>query len=203
MSGKNITINTGDVSLEARITKNDANKGAIITHPHPFYSGTLLSNVVKCALDTLTSFSYTAIRFNFRGVGKSTGEYSGGTLEIQDVLGVFNYLKTVCDDNFKTSLAGYSFGAQVLYHASKNIAKQSKIFLISPPIDVMDFLIHENRHAHNYHIILANNDEFCSVNKAKDFAKKTGASLDIISECNHFYLNKEEKLSETISKWLK
>jgi alpha/beta superfamily hydrolase len=202
MAEKNIIINSHGLKLEARLTKGDVNKRALIAHPHPLYGGNLLNNVVRCVLDTLAKASFTAVRFNFRGSGKSEGVHTGGIDETKDILGVYEYLTGLFEGGFDAVLAGYSFGATVLYHASKKIDKKCKIFLISPPFEVMEFNTNNNVSHHKYHVISGDDDEFFPLGDAKNFSNKINASLDIIKNCNHFYLNKEDNLSEIISKWL-
>ncbi len=86
---------------------------AIIAHPNPLFGGTLDNKVVQTLARAFTHCGWTAVRFNFRGVGASQGVHDEGRGELDDLLAVVNHLAPtgpVC-------LAGFSFGAFVTTHA--------------------------------------------------------------------------------------
>ena len=64
-------------NLELAITEpSGVVKGcAVIAHPHPLYGGTLDNKVVQTLAKAFNVLGLTAVRFNFRGVGKSDGVY--------------------------------------------------------------------------------------------------------------------------------
>ena len=51
---------------------------AIILHPHPQYGGTMNNKVVYNLHYCFFNLGFTCLRFNFRGVGKSEGEFDDG-----------------------------------------------------------------------------------------------------------------------------
>ncbi len=62
-----------------------ARKGsAVFAHPHPLHGGTLHSKVVFRAARALSREGYGVLRFNFRGVGLSEGQYDSGRGETDD-----------------------------------------------------------------------------------------------------------------------
>jgi hypothetical protein len=61
---------------------------AIIAHPHPLFGGTMDNKVVQTLARAFVQCGYTVVRFNFRGVGASAGEYDAGKAELQDLLAV-------------------------------------------------------------------------------------------------------------------
>ena len=91
-----------------------ASKGvAVIAHPHPLFGGTLDNKVVQTLARAFTQCGWTAVRFNFRGVGLSAGAHDEGRGELEDMLAVVADLApagALC-------LAGFSFGAFVTTHA--------------------------------------------------------------------------------------
>ena len=94
---------------------NDApHKGvAVIAHPHPLFGGTMDNKVVQTMARAFVQAGWTAIRFNFRGVGLSAGAHDGGVSEAQDMLAVIAQTST---PETPLSLAGFSFGAYVTTH---------------------------------------------------------------------------------------
>lgn len=86
---------------------------AVIAHPHPLHGGTLTNKVVQMMARAYVIAGFTAVRFNFRGVGKSGGVYDEGRGELDDLLAVV----AVQAPDGPLSLAGFSFGAFVTSHA--------------------------------------------------------------------------------------
>lgn len=91
-----------------------ASKGvAVIAHPHPLFGGTLDNKVVQTLARAFTQCGWTAVRFNFRGVGGTQGVHDEGQGELDDMLAVVAHIApagVLC-------LAGFSFGAFVTTHA--------------------------------------------------------------------------------------
>jgi len=58
---------------------------AIVAHPHPLMGGTMENKVAVTLAKTLNQLGFITIRFNFRGVGKSTGVHDHGIGETQDL----------------------------------------------------------------------------------------------------------------------
>ncbi|MFM6986790.1 MAG: alpha/beta hydrolase [Hydrogenophaga sp.] len=101
--------------IEVAIDRPDgASRGvAVIAHPHPLHGGTLSNKVVQTLARAFVLAGWTAVRFNFRGVGRSQGSYDEGRGERDDLLSVVN---TQAPDG-PLCLAGFSFGAFVTAHA--------------------------------------------------------------------------------------
>ncbi len=86
----------------------------VVCHPHPLYGGSMHSSLVATIARTLAERGFIALRFNFRGVGKSEGRHEGGLGEEQDVAGAVETLLARDDvDPQHLYLAGWSFGAWV------------------------------------------------------------------------------------------
>jgi uncharacterized protein len=83
---------------------------ALVCHPHPAQGGTMHNKVVFRVAQALGELGMPTLRFNFRGVGRSTGVYDEGRGEADDV-------RTAVDElarRFPQTplwLAGFSFGA--------------------------------------------------------------------------------------------
>lgn len=89
--------------------KNEKSAVAVICHPHPLHGGTMNNKVVSTLARTFKELGLRTVRFNFRGVGKSTGSFADGVGEIQDLLTVIDWVKKTCP-NDALWLAGFSFG---------------------------------------------------------------------------------------------
>lgn len=86
---------------------------AVIAHPHPLFGGTLSNKVVQTLARAAVQAGWTAVRFNFRGVGRSGGQFDEGRGELEDLLAV---VAAQAPDG-ALALAGFSFGAFVTTHA--------------------------------------------------------------------------------------
>src|SRR5207248_8923461 len=85
---------------------------AIVCHPHPLGGGTMHNKVVFKVAQTLQALGIPALRFNFRGVGHSTGTYDEGRGEMDDVRFALEFLSRRYP-GLPVILAGFSFGAYV------------------------------------------------------------------------------------------
>ena len=91
---------------------------AVIAHPHPLFGGTMDNKVVQTLARAFVQAGWTALRFNFRGVGASSGTHDQGRGELQDLLAVVQQLAPPAADGLPAlALAGFSFGAFVTSHA--------------------------------------------------------------------------------------
>ncbi len=100
------------------------NRGvAVIAHPHPLFGGTMDNKVVQTLARAFTQCGWTAVRFNFRGVGASTGSHDEGRGELQDLLAVVRHAAPAGP----LALAGFSFGAFVTTHAFAALQAEREI----------------------------------------------------------------------------
>ena len=106
-----VSIPGPGITLEGRLSSGAAPGGAVITHPHPLFGGDMANNVVLTAVRALAARGMSALRFNFRGVGRSTGAYGGGIEEADDVVAALAFLKSRTPGPHY--VVGYSFGAAV------------------------------------------------------------------------------------------
>lgn len=82
---------------------------AVIAHPHPLFGGTMQNKVVGTLARAFVQTGWTAVRFNFRGIGQSEGSYDNGIGEVQDLLAVIEAQAPTGP----LALAGFSFGGFV------------------------------------------------------------------------------------------
>ena len=105
-------------ALEVAIDRPDGESlgTAVVAHPHPLFGGTLSNKVVQTLAKAFVQCGWSAVRFNFRGVGSSAGVYDEGRGELDDLLSVVDALAPQ-----RLSLAGFSFGAFVTSHAIQRL----------------------------------------------------------------------------------
>lgn len=105
--------------LEVAIDRPDAapHGVAVLAHPHPLHGGTMTNKVVQTLARACVLAGWTAVRFNFRGVGRSGGTYDEGRGELDDLLAVV----AAQASQGPLCLAGFSFGAFVTSHAAARL----------------------------------------------------------------------------------
>ena len=96
---------------------------AVIAHPHPLHGGTLTNKVVQTLARAFVLAGWTAVRFNFRGIGRSEGAYDEGRGELDDLLAVVRMQAP----EGPLCLSGFSFGAFVTSHAAARLQAQRDI----------------------------------------------------------------------------
>ena len=110
---------------------------AVLSHPNPPEGGTMHNKVVTMAARALAELGIAAVRFNFRGVGQSEGEFDNGRGETLDLLAVARWaLATHPGETLW--LGGFSFGAWVALQAARQLPVQQMIS-IAPPVGLRDF----------------------------------------------------------------
>ena len=90
---------------------------AVIAHPHPLFGGTMDNKVVQTLARAFVQAGWTAVRFNFRGVGTSEGTHDEGRGETDDLLALVQALAP----QGPLALAGFSFGAYVTCRALQSL----------------------------------------------------------------------------------
>ena len=111
---------------------------ALVLHPHPLGGGTMHNKVVFRAAAALNDAGMVTLRFNFRGVGQSTGQHDEGRGELDDVRAALDYLAAQYPGQ-RIFLCGFSFGARV--GLDVGIADPRVAFLIGigTPLEKYDF----------------------------------------------------------------
>jgi len=99
--------------LEALLKEPRApRRAAVVCHPHPQAGGTMNNNVVYRVAKALEDRGTAVLRFNFRGVGRSTGSYGDGVAECEDAQAALDFMATRHPD-LPLWIAGFSFGSRV------------------------------------------------------------------------------------------
>ena len=159
---------------------------ALIAHPHPLFGGTLDNKVVQTLARAFTQCGWTAVRFNFRGVGGTQGVHDEGRGELDDMLAVAAHIAptgAVC-------LAGFSFGAFVATHAFDRLRRArhiDKLVLVgtsvvrsaAAPIDAAG-------HAKTI-VIHGEADDTVTLSAVMDWARPQSLPVTVVPGGGHFF----------------
>jgi len=193
-----VSISGSGISLEGRLWPGTSPGGAVITHPHPLFGGDMANNVVLTAVRALAARGMSALRFNFRGVGRSTGVYGGGLEEVEDVGAALKFLKS------RTSgphyVVGYSFGAAVAGRALLQGLAADGAICIAPPIAFMD-LSFLPRVPGLKLVLVGDRDDLCPLPSLRALLAQrqpppgeTPVEVRVIEGADHFFGDGEEEL---------
>ncbi len=132
---RRVTFASGDVFLEGVLSLPDGAgpfAGGVVCHPHPQMGGTMHNNVVDGLCMGLAGAGIATLRFNFRGVGKSTGTHTGEPGEIEDARGALTFLASQPGiDPERLGMAGYSFGARITLRLAESERRTKGIAAVS------------------------------------------------------------------------
>ena len=191
-----------NIKIEGLLRSMPGDKGVAITHPHPLYGGNMYNNVVESLVRIYQLAGYTTLRFNFRSVGSSEGEYDNGLGEQEDVKAALHYLtqrgKKALD------LAGYSFGSWVNALAISEVDTVDRMVMISPPVAFMDFK--SVGLTPQIQLVVAGSRDQIAPPKLIGNMLPTWnprAHFEIIDGADHFYLGYTGKLESLLTAYLK
>ncbi|MEL7216292.1 MAG: alpha/beta hydrolase [Pseudomonadota bacterium] len=112
---------------------------AIILHPDPKFGGTMNNKVVYNLHYAFHNMGFTVLRFNFRGVGRSQGEYDQGIGELSDAASALDYLQSLNPNARQCWIAGFSFGAWIGMQLLMRRPEVSGFISVAPPANMYDF----------------------------------------------------------------
>ncbi|MEM9431454.1 MAG: alpha/beta hydrolase [Pseudomonadota bacterium] len=112
---------------------------AIVLHPHPQFGGTMNNKVVYNLHYAFHELGFTVLRFNFRGVGRSQGEYDQGIGELSDAASALDYLQTLNPNAKGCWVAGFSFGAWIGMQLLMRRPEIQGFISVAPPANMYDF----------------------------------------------------------------
>lgn len=176
---------------------------AIICHPNPTQGGTMTNKVVSTLYRYCRDVGMDVLRFNFRGVGRSTGQVGTGEGEFFDALTVLKFALTQTKARHLW-LAGFSFGGYVAcrvadyLHDAQDLSDVHlrNLALIAPSVrrTGMDDLVW---HTDRAFMIYGSQDELVSPVAMKRFAERHQMATTVI-ETGHFFHTKLVELRQAL-----
>lgn len=112
---------------------------ALILHPDPMFGGTMNNKVVYSLFSCFKDLGFSVLRFNFRGVGRSQGQFENGPGELSDATVALDWLQNMNPDAKQCWIAGYSFGAWIGLQLLMRRPDINNFIAVSPPANEKDF----------------------------------------------------------------
>ena len=136
-----VIINGPEGRIEGRYRHSDRENApiALILHPHPEHGGTMNNKVVYSLFQTFGRHGFSVLRINFRGVGRSQGDFDNGQGELSDAASSLDWLQRF---NLKASncwIGGFSFGAWIGMQLLMRRPEVSGFISVAPPANMFDF----------------------------------------------------------------
>jgi alpha/beta superfamily hydrolase len=173
---------------------------AIIAHPHPLHGGTMENKVVHTLFTTLGGLEFIAVKFNFRGIGKSEGIFDRGVGEVEDAVSVAHAIKRKfnCSPELPLLLAGFSFGGAIQLHAAKKLSPKYLI-LVAPSVTHLNTpgIPETTQYAL---IIQGDRDNIVSPDALLSWATPQSQPIVFIPGAEHFFHGKLLIIKDIISK---
>ena len=170
---------------------------AVMCHPHPLHGGTMTNKVVHTVARTMSRLGATTVRFNFRGVGKSSGTYSEGIGERDDAIAVAEWARAA-RPGARLVLAGFSFGAAVAISIAVRV-DAAALVSIAPPIGRLpaDLVLP----VCPWLIVHGSEDEIIPLADVQRWHARhaAGARLAVIDGATHFFHGKLTALADEVA----
>jgi uncharacterized protein len=189
-----LTINGPVGGLAAVLTPAEA-QGAlaaqprlvIICHPHPAHGGTMDNKVVTTLLRIYRDLGVHVLRFNFRGVGESEGQFDDAVGEREDVMAVVRWAQ-LSFPKHRLLLAGFSFGSSIVARASYAIAGVEHMTLVAPPIERYEY-DREGLFNCPVCVIQGDQDELVKAQGVYDWVDRLSSPVELIryEDCGHYF----------------
>ena len=112
---------------------------AMILHPHPQFHGTMNHQIIYQLYYAFVHRGFAAIRFNFRGVGRSQGSFDHGQGELSDAASALDWAQSINPEARSCWIAGFSFGAWIGMQLLMRRPEIEGFISIAPPANLYDF----------------------------------------------------------------
>lgn len=169
--------------VDDQIEKNDWL--VVICHPHPEYGGTMDNKVVTTVARAAREAGIASLRFNYRGVGKSEGEYGEFDGECDDFDAVMGWIHQSTDKK-RFLLVGFSFGSAIVANRVDHVSGAEHLVLLAPPIERYAY---PSRFPVPAKIVQGTADEVVDSKGVTRWAEQIETPFEylLMGQCSHFF----------------
>lgn len=182
---------------------SDAERVALVLHPHPVYGGTMHNPVVFHCAKALEAAGFETLRINFRGVGESTGTWDEGRGEYDDARAALDFLLADQVRAREVLVAGYSFGSAIGLRLGCADARVHRLVAVATPVGLLDlgFL---SECAKPKLFVHGSSDELAPLGPLRTLVDESvapPADLHVIEGASHFFDTGRDELTDCIRGW--
>jgi len=174
------------------------NHAVLICHPHPQHGGTMHNKVVYRIARGLRRTGAVVLRFNYRGVNLSAGQYDNGVGEVEDARAALALLRSRYPD-LPFSLAGFSFGSRIVLKLGCQTADVSRLIAVGFPANLSD--------SHSLGqcpvpkvFIVSTHDQFCAMPAMETYfaALPDPKELIWVDATDHFFTDALDQFEDAV-----
>jgi uncharacterized protein len=171
---------------------------AVFGHPHPLHGGTMHTKALYQAAKAMPRIGVAALRFNFRGVGRSAGTFDAGPGEQEDFTAAITFVSERFPD-LPIWAAGMSFGSWIAMTTGAQDARVSLLLGIAPPVDRYDFDALRTCNLPKF-IIHGEADELISIKEIRKFYAQIPEPKELVTieDANHLFEGKTSMVGEAV-----
>jgi len=204
-----VTITGPAGRLEARYTASPEENApiALLLHPHPQHGGTMNNKVVYTLFHAFLHRGCSALRFNFRGVGRSQGQFDRGEGELADAMAALDWLQAANPGAKVCWVGGFSFGAWIGLQLLMRRPEIGAFVTVAPPAGMLDFGFLAPCPASGL-IVQGDQDQIVSLEATEKLIAKLKRQPDITIEhrvvkgADHFFYNHLTELGQIVEDYV-
>ncbi|TMG60559.1 MAG: alpha/beta fold hydrolase [Chloroflexi bacterium] len=188
-----------DDRLEATLRIPDVPPTAIvvIAHALPTHGGTMRTPIMAAIARACAERGWYALRFNFRGVGASAGEWTGGRYETDDIAAAVQYARAIAP-GLPLGLVGYSFGAFQTLAFLERGGRADAVALVGVGTKDVSFAPRAlPRIPDGTFIVAAEDDQFGTADELR--AALPHARITTVSDVDHFFVGKRDEVGTLVA----
>ncbi len=198
-----ITFTSEGLALEGMLHLPDSSPSPAVTvcHPHPLYGGDMHNSVVVALCRAAAARGIAALRFNFRGVGRSQGSFADGVGERADAAAALAHLPQLPEvDDDRAGIVGYSFGAAVALLAAGEGLRA--VVAVSTPTIARG--LSEIAIRCPALLVVGEQDQVAPPSRLASLGQAIGpqAELVVVPGADHFWWGAEDRLAAIVSDFL-
>lgn len=171
---------------------------AVFGHPLPTQGGTMHTKALYQAAKAMPRIGVAALRFNFRGVGRSTGTFDSGPGEKDDFRAALSYVEERFPD-LPIWAAGMSFGSWIALTVGAEDPRVSLLLAIAPPVDRYDFEVLKTSTLPKF-IVHGESDELISIKEIRKFYAQIPEPKELVTieDATHLFEGKTSMVGEAV-----
>jgi hypothetical protein len=172
----------------------------LVCHPHPQHGGTMHNKVVYRIARGLRRSGAVVLRFNYRGVNLSEGQYDRGVGELEDARAALALLRSRYP-LLPFSLAGFSFGSRIALKLGCETAEPAHLIAVGFPANwVENHSIGQCPVPRTF--IVSTNDEFCAIPSMEKYFEQLEGPKELIwiQAQDHFFGGALEEFEKAIER---
>lgn len=187
MGGQTISAPHGRLEIRVKEPSGTVRAAAVLCHPHPQHGGTMNTKSLYHTSKALQEVGVVAVRFNFRGVGQSTGQYDHGLGERDDVRLVLDWTRKQYPD-VDLVLGGHSFGSYVALTVAREEQRVRGCLGMGLPLDMYDYSFLETLEKPTL-LVQGERDEFTGgpVLRERFGEENPRLHIEIIEQAGHLF----------------